>query len=136
MSDLRPVDGINALILLFVIWIFIRVVSSDVNTIVWADFISTRHDGEQRGDLNKLLQLAGGVVGCITALLYADNEKVDAIGLAAVLGVVLGFCAGPAMWAANLRSKQGSVETTRVTEPANPPPLKVTETTTQTPPVK
>lgn len=135
MFGLRPVDGINALILVVAIWVLVRVINSETNAIIIADFISTRGtDGKPHGDLNKLLQLSGGLVGCITALLYADNDKVDALGLAAVLGVVLGFCAGPAMWAANLRSKQGSVETTKITEPAAAP-AKVTETTLQTPPL-
>ncbi len=130
---LRPVDGINILILLVLVWILVRVINDPNNLIVWADYISTRgSDAKQHGDLNKLLQLMGGVVACITVLLYAGHATVDGLGLAGVLGVVLGFCAGPVMWAAKLRAQQGTVTTT--TEPvADPVPQKTT--VQETPPI-
>jgi hypothetical protein len=128
---LRPVDGINAAILLVVVWILIRVIHSDANSIVWADFISTRGaDGKQHGDTNKGGQLVGIVISAITVLMYADNQTVDVVGLAALLGVALAFLAAPTMYAGFLRSKQGTTQT--VVEPvANPGPTK--STTTETP---
>jgi hypothetical protein len=133
--DLRPVDGINILILLVVVWILVRVINSDANSLVWADFISTRGaDGSQRGDLNKIGQLVGIVVAAMTVLMYADNQTVDAIGLSALLGVALAYLGGVTAYAAFLRSRQGSVETTKTTDFM--PPTTRTETKVETAPTK
>ena len=135
-SDLRPVDGINALILLMVIWTFIRVISSEVNTVVWSDFISTRgDDGTQRGDLNKVGQIVGIVVAAMSVLMYADQKNVEPTGLAALLGVALAYLGAVSGYAAFLRSKRGAVETKEVTEPAIEGPTKTTVTKTETPPI-
>lgn len=135
MSELRPVDGINAIILLVVIWTFIRVISSDTNTIIWADFISTRgEDKLQHGDLNKVGQLVGIVVAAMSVLMYADSKNVEPTGLSVLLGVALAYLGAVTMYAAWLRSKRGSVETTQTTEPA-PGPTKTTITKTETPPI-
>ena len=135
---LRPVDGINALILLVVIWTFVRVVANEKNTIVWADFISSRgHDGEQRGDLTKVGQLVGIVVSAVTVLMFADSEKVEPVGLSALLGVALVYLGGVTAYSNYIRSKQGVVETSRTTEPIPDPAVtKTTETVTETPPIK
>lgn len=133
----RPVDGINALILLMVIWTFVRVVANEKNTIVWADFISSRgHDGEQHGDLTKVGQLVGIVVSAVCVLMYADSDKVEPVGLSALLGVALLYLGSVTAYSAYIRSKQGTVETSRTTEPApDPATTKVTDTVTQTPPI-
>jgi hypothetical protein len=92
---LRPVIGVNLLILLFVVWIFIRVVANENNAIIWADFVSSLGtDGKQHGDLKKLGQLAGIVVAVVSALMYADAKNVEATGLAALLAVVLLYLGG------------------------------------------
>lgn len=138
MLDLRPIDAINILILLVVVWILVRVIMSEQNTVVWADFISTRvTDGSQRGDLNKVGQLAGIVVASVSVLMYADSEKVDPTGLSVLLGVALAYLGAVSAYASFLRSKQGAVETTKVSEPvATPiPPMKTTETRVENPPV-
>jgi energy-coupling factor transporter transmembrane protein EcfT len=139
LSDfgLRPVDGINLLTLLFVIWMFIRVMNSETNTIVYADFISTLGaDGKQHGDINKLGQTVGIVIAALCDLLYAHSKNMDAGGLALVLSVTLAYFAAVKMYATYLKSKQGSIETTRTVEPmAAPVPIKVTDTTKQTAPI-
>jgi hypothetical protein len=133
MTDLRTIDGINAIILLMVIWIFIRVIGNDATTIIMADFISTRgDDGLQHGDLNKVGQIVGIVVAAMSVLMYADSINVEPTGLAALLGVALAYLGAVTMYASFLKSKRGTVETTRVTEPVTAP-AKVTETKTQTP---
>ena len=126
---LRPVDGVNIAILLVVVWILVRVIHSEANAIVWADFISTRGaDGSQRGDLNKIGQLVGIAVAAMSVLMYADNKTVDAVGLAALLGVALAYLGGVSAYSAFLRSKQGQTETTRTTDFVQP--TRVTDTTT------
>lgn len=129
---LRPVDGINALILLIVIWMFVRIVLSEATQIIYADYISSRGtDGRQHGDLDKVGQVVGIIVAALVVLMYADNEKVEPLGLAALLGVSLLYLGGVTMYAKYIRSKQGSIQT--VTEPADTTPTKVT--VTETPPI-
>lgn len=130
MFWLRPVDGINLLILLVLSWILYRVIRDEGNLIEWADFIATRGaDGRQHGDLNKVGQLVGIGLATMACLMYADNETVEPTGLAALLGVSLLYLGSVTAYAANLRSKQGSITT--VTEPApSPTESKVTETKT------
>ena len=128
---LRPIDGVNLLILLLLWWILIRIVRGNDN-IEWADYITTRgRDGVQRGDINKIGQWAGIVLCVMTILMYADNEKVDPAGLSWLLGVALLYLGGVAGYAANLRAKQGTVTT--VTEPA-PEPTPIKTTVTEVPP--
>ena len=131
---LRPIDGVNLMILLLLWWILIRIVRDDRNDVIWADYISTRgSDGRQHGDINKIGQWAGIILSVMCTLMYADNQTVDPTGLAALLGVALLYLGGVASYAATLRAKQGSVTT--VTEPA-PDPAQTKTTITETPPVK
>lgn len=103
---LRPIDGINILILLTLWWILVRIIRGDPN-INWADFISTRgQDGQQKGDINKVGQWAGIVVAVMSVLMYAGKVNVDGAGLAAVLGVSLLYLGGVAAYSATLRSRQ------------------------------
>jgi hypothetical protein len=132
--SLRPIDAINMIILLLLVWILVRVVSDEGNLVVWADYISTRgQDGKQHGDINKIGQLAGIVLAVVVVLMYADNSVVEPVGLSALLGVSLFFLGAPTMYAGYIRSKQGGVETTKVTEIA--PSARVTETQVQTAPI-
>lgn len=104
---LRPIDGVNMLILLVLLWILVRVIHSDSNLIVWSDYISSLGaDGKQHGDLNKVGQLVGVVIAAMCVLMYADNDKVDPTGLAALLGVSLLYLGGVSGYAANLRAKR------------------------------
>ena len=124
---LRPIDGINLLILLVLVWILFRIINDTGNLIEWADYISTRGtDGKQHGDINKVGQWAGILIAMMSVMMYADNETVDATGLAALLGVALLYLGGVAGYAAKLRANQGSMTT--VTEPVPDVPSKVTVT--------
>jgi hypothetical protein len=130
---LKPIDGINLLILLSLWWVLVRIVRGN-NDIVWADYISTRGaDGKQKGDINKVGQWAGIVLSVMCVLMYADNDKVEPTGLAALLGVALLYLGGVAGYAATLRSKQGTVTT--VTEPLPDPAPPMKTTVTEAPPV-
>lgn len=131
---LRPIDAINMIILLLLVWILVRVVSDEGNLVVWADYISTRgQDGKQHGDINKIGQLAGIVLAVVVVLMYADADTVEPVGLSTLLGVSLVFLGAPTMYAGWIRSKQGGVETTKVTEFV--PPARVTETKSETAPI-
>ena len=133
LFGLRPIEGINLLILLLLVWILFRVINDTGNLIEWADYISTRGtDGKQHGDINKVGQWAGILIAVMSVMMYADNETVDATGLAALLGVALLYLGGVAGYAANLRSRQGTITT--VTEPViDTVPTKTT--VTESPPV-
>lgn len=130
---LRPIDGINLLILLLLCWLLYRIVWNEGTAVEWVDFISTKGaDGRQHGDINKIGQWAGIVISVMSVLMYADNQKVEPVGLSALLGVALLYLGGVASYAANLRAKQGTVTT--VTEPATEPvPTKTT--VTESPPI-
>lgn len=130
---LRPVDGINFLILLVLLWILYRIIRDEGNLIVWADFIaSVGRDGKQHGDLNKVGQMVGIGIAAMTVLMYADNQTVDATGLSALLAVSLLYLGGVSAYASTLRARHGSRTTT--TEPA--PDLSASRiTTVETPPI-
>jgi hypothetical protein len=104
------------LILLLLVWILIRVVHNDKTAIIWADFLSVKDaQGSQRGDVTKLGQTVGVFLAFACPYMYADSDKVDPIGLAALLGVSLAYLGGVGMYSSYLRSKQ----------PALPEPPKV-----------
>lgn len=125
MFSLRPIDGINLLILLVLCWILLRIINDQGNVIEWADYIASRGpDGRQHGDLNKVGQAVGIGLACTSVLMYSDNQTVDPTGLAALLGVALAYLGGVGMYAANLRAKQGVVQAAPVTT--------MTETSTAT----
>lgn len=123
---LRPVDGINLLILAVLLWILFRVINDEGNLIVWADFISSRGpDGRQHGDIDKVGKVFGIVLATVTVMMYADNEKVEPTGLAALLGVSLTYLCAVSAYSSYLRSKQS---------PASP--STTIDTTTHTQEVK
>lgn len=127
---LRPIDGINLLILLVLIWILYRIIFiDDRNSIVWADYISSPDaTGRQRGDLNKVGQVAGIFLCVSVVTMYADNTSVEPMGLSALLTVALAFLGGVTMYATWIRSKQGSKTTVTEPAPAPQPPMKTTVT--------
>lgn len=83
--------ALSAIIFLMVVLALVRVVNSDTNTIEWADLISTQRDGKQYGDWNKIGQGLGVVLCVWLPLVYAYSDKMDAGGLALVLGTVLAY---------------------------------------------
>ena len=115
---LKLSDALRLIIILLLVWNLYRIIHSDSTAIFWADFISTRGaDGVQHGDINKVGQWAGIFIAFMSVFMYADNEKVEPIGLSALLGVALLYLGGVATYAATLRSKRDVVTT--VTEPIN-----------------
>lgn len=131
-----PYVPIAATVILFIIIVIAvaRVFRSSENDIEWADLISVMaQNGKQKGDWNQIGK-GGGVILCIALpFIYVYSPGMDAIGLAAVMGVALAYLGGVSAYAANLRSKQGTVETVRTTELA--PVATVTEKRTETPTV-
>lgn len=104
---LRPIDGVNILILLALVWILIRLVNDPNNSIIMADYIASRGvDGKQHGDLDKVGQIVGIVVSAMTVLMYADNKTVEPTGLSILLGVSLLYLGGVSMYAKYIRSKR------------------------------
>ena len=114
----------------------IKVVENAENNLEWWHLVSSRGaDGGQYADWNKIGQGCGVVLCVGLPAVYVYSPKMEAVGLAAVMGVALLYLGGVSGYAANLRSKQGSVETIRTTETPGAP-SKVTEVTTETPPIK
>lgn len=124
-----PYVPIAATVILFIIIIVAvaRVFRSTDNDIDWADLVSVMaQNGKQKGDWNQIGK-GGGVILCIALpFIYVYSPSMDAMGLAAVMGVALAYLGSVSAYAATLRSKQGSIETTRITEAA--PLSRTTET--------
>ena len=116
-------------VLLFALAVM-RIINNAANDLEWWHLVSTRaQDGVQYACWNKIGQGCGVVLCVWLPAVYAYSEKMDAGGLAAVLGVVLLYLGGVSGYAATLRSRRGTVETT--TEPAAAPgPVKITRTET------
>lgn len=131
-----PYVPIAATAILFIIIVITvaRVFRSTDNDIEWADLISVMaQNGKQKGDWNQIGK-GGGVILCIALpFIYVYSPSMDAIGLAAVMGVALAYLGGVSAYAATLRSRQGTVETVRTVEMT--PAATVTQTRTETPPV-
>ena len=136
MPDLHTTVGIlTAIAFGAVLLLFVHIVNNTSNTLEWYHLISSRGpDGKQYADWNKIGQGTGCILSVWVTVVYTYSPKMDWTGLLAVLTPVLLYLGGVSSYAANLRSKQGSVETTTVTE--KPPATTVTETKTEIPPVK
>ena len=127
------IKAIGVVAFLVLMLAFVRIVNGE-NDLEWWHLVSTRAaDGSQYADWNKIGQGLGVVLCVWLPAVYVYSPKMEAVGLAAVMGVALLYLGGVSGYAANLRSKQGSRET--VTEPAaEPVPMKTT--ITETPPIK
>jgi len=129
------IKAMGAIVFLVLIMAFVRVVNGE-NDLEWWHLVSTRAaDGSQYADWNKIGQGLGVVLCVWLPAVYVYSPKMEAVGLAAVMGVALLYLGGVSGYAANLRAKRGSVETTRTTETPGAP-SKVTEVKTETPPIK
>jgi hypothetical protein len=128
--------ALTSVILLLFLLFLVRTINSNNNNLEWWHLFSTRGaDGKPYADWDKIGK-GVGVMMCIwLPAVYVYSSKMEAMGLAAVMGVALGYLGAVSGYAATLRSKQGTVVTEKVTEPAAPVPAKVTTTKTETPPV-
>lgn len=126
------IRALTAIIVLMFLLAFVRIMNS-ANTLEWSDLISTLgRDGRPHADWDKIGKGLGVVLCVWLPAVYVYSPKMEAVGLAAVLGVVLLYLGGVSAYAATLRSKQGSV--TRISEPA-PDPSTTKTTVIQTPPI-
>jgi|GEM_PF-5565538 len=130
------VVALTAIIVLILLFALVRIING-ANTLEWTDLVSTiGRDGKQHADWNQIGKGLGAVLCTWLPAVYVYSPKLEAMGLAAVMGVALAYLGGVSGYAAMLRSKQGTVETTHTTEPApDPAATKVTEKTVETPPI-
>ena len=118
------------LVMIFVIKLVFIINSSD-NSLEWSHLISSRAaDGIQYADWNKIGQGCGIILCLWLPAVYVYSDKMDAIGLAAVMGVALAYLGSVSGYAATLRARRGTTETTLTTES----PSKTTEKKLETPP--
>ena len=128
------VKVIGLIVVLGIVLAFYRIVSGKDNELEWWHLISTQSskNGRQYADWNKIGK-GGGVLLCVwMPTVYAYSDKMDAGGMALVLGVALAYLGWVDGYAATLRARRGTTET--VTEPAGEPagPQKITRTDTPT----
>lgn len=123
------VGALTAVLLLVVIILLARVINSADNSLEWSHLVSSRGaDGIQYADWNKIGQGCGVLLCLWLPAAYVYSDKMDAVGLAAVMGVALAYLGSVSGYAATLRARRGTVETTRTTES----PSKTTEIKTET----
>ena len=135
MSEIisHVVMGLTAIIVIAALVALIHIING-AEELEWVHLVSTRTvDGYQRADWNKIGQGLGVVLSVWLPAVYVYSPKMEATGLAAVLGVVLLYLGGVSSYAATLRARQGTVETR--TEPVPDDPAPVIRTVTQNPPI-
>jgi hypothetical protein len=127
---MSPLFGIFLILFLLLAYAVIRVVNSITNDLEWSQLISSKgHDGQQYADWNKIGQGCGVILCVWLPAVYAHSDKADAVGLSAIMGVALLYLGGVSSYAATLRARRGTTETTRISES----PARTMETTTETP---
>lgn len=113
---MSPLFGLFVIMVLLIAYAFIRVVNSLDNDLEWSHLVSSKaRDGKQYADWNKLGQGCGVILCVWLPAVYAHSEKADAIGLSAVMGVALLYLGGVSSYAATLRARRGTTETTNET---------------------
>jgi hypothetical protein len=134
-SLITHADAFRWIFFIGVLWIFYHwMQGEDSKGIEWRDFISSiGSDKAFHGDINKLGQSVGILIGSVAIVLVSSHAHEDLLGFAAVLASYFAFVGGVAGYAAFLRSKQSSVTT--VTEPL-PEPMPSKTTVTELAPVK
>lgn len=101
----------------------VKIINSNHNDLEWADLFSTVSvvDKKQHADWDKIGKGCGVMLCVWMPVVYSYSPKMDATGLALLLGVVLLYLGGVSAYSATLRSRQGSVLTTTLNEPAGDP---------------
>ena len=122
----------TALFLLAVLWL-VHIMGSN-NPLEWWHYVASHgKDGQYYADIDKLGLIVGIFVGSLVVVIESYNGHLDQFVFAAYLA----FVGGVKGYSAYLRSRQGGVETRRVTEPvSDPDTTRVTETRVEIPPVK
>ena len=115
-----------------IIFAFVRLMNSNANDLEWSELVSTKgQDGKLHPDWNKIGQGCGILTSLWLPAVYVYSDKMEAVGLAAVMAVALGYLGGVSSYAATLRARRGTVET--VTEPAADKDAQIKTTKTETP---
>ncbi len=127
------VMALSGIIFLCLMWAMIRIINSVRNELEWDHLVSTRGiDGKQYADWNKIGQGLGVILCVWLPAVYVYSPRMEAMGLAAVMGVALAYLGGVSGYAALLRARQGGVETTRTESTVG---SVTTEKIVETPPV-
>ncbi len=127
------VMALSAIIFLLLMLSLVRVINSTENDLEWSHLVSTRGtDGKQYADWNKIGQGLGVILCVWLPAVYVYSPRLEAMGLAAVMGVALAYLGGVSGYAAMLRSRQGGIETTRSESTAE---KITTEKVVETPPI-
>jgi hypothetical protein len=129
---MSTVFGVYLILMLLVALALARIINSKDNELEWATLVASRV-GVSGLDANwdKIGQGCGVILALWLPAVYAYTEKVDAVGLALVMGTSLLYLGGVSAYAATLRARKGTVEI--VTEPAAAPDTPTKTTKTETP---
>src|SRR3990172_7195981 len=115
------IESLSVIALLLFVWSIIRVINNADNGLEWEHLFSSRGaDGKQYADWNKIGAGAGVVISVWLPAVYAYSDKADGTGIAAVMGVALAYLGSVSGYAAVLRARRGTIETTSTTESDSP----------------
>jgi hypothetical protein len=130
----KLVVAMTTIVVLLLLLVFVRTINASNNTLEWWHLISAKAaDGSQWASWDQIGRGLGVVLCFWLPAVYAYSPKMDAGGLAMVMGVALAYLGGVSAYAATLKARQGTVETSRVTEPASA--QRVIENKIETPPI-
>lgn len=120
----------SAILFLCSIWYFVRIFNDPKNPLEWWHLVATNRDGQIFASWNQIGQGAGVALSIWMPSIYANSPKMDATGLALVMGTSLLYLGGVSSYAAKLRSKAGGSDVTVTTESS--PSSTTTERTVTT----
>ena len=122
--------ALSAIIVLMLLFAVVRIVNGE-NDLEWTDLISSNRGGRNYLDWDRIGKGCGVVLCTSCPFIYAYSPKMDATGLALLLGVSLAYLGAVSAYAATLRARAGGIVTTRVSEDVG----RQTDTTEKTAPI-
>ena len=105
---MNTVAAINGVFFLGVIWFIYRILTDEKNDLQCYQLISAERDGKQYVDINKIGQCMGVVIAIWMPFIYVNTDKMDATGLALVMGVSLTYLGGVSAYSKAIKAKQGT----------------------------
>lgn len=110
------IKGGSGIVLLCFLWYFVRLFNDTRNPLEWWHLVATERGGNVYADWNKIGQGLGVALCVWLPAVYVYSPKMDATGLALVMGVALTYLGGVSAYASSLRAKQKAESLTKPQE--------------------
>lgn len=105
-----PNTGVIFTVLFFILILLFayRVMNNESNTLDWWQLLGSKgDDGKQYADWNKIGQGFGVMIAVWMPFIYVHSDKMDAVGLALVMGASLTYLGAVSAYSKFIKSKQG-----------------------------